>query len=194
MTIKVVKNKIDIEIQNDKLDFFYLRNIDVTDVFMTPFRIIMLMEQAEFKEPTNIPLPHEWYAHMPWCIGCSIRRDVLGRIFFVIRNKEGFVEFETTTKEIQSFYPTDEFSNEEELVPGIIMGSFQKSINISSMGLVTDQKEFILLANEYGAQSLFLKSDPFTILERASSKKDVWCKAMTSLPLMIRGLYEEEED
>ena len=194
MPIKTVKSTIDIEIQNENLDFFYLRNIEINDSSMSVFRLILLLEQAEFEESATLPLPIEWYQHMPWCTGCFIRRNVFGHIFFVIKNKQGSVEFETSSDEIKSFYHTDEFTNEGPLAEGVVSGSFIKDINIAGTVLVTDRKEYIILVGDNGIESVFVNKEPFTITDAVTSTEENWRKVISNLPLMIRGVYEEEEE
>lgn len=197
MPIKTVKSTIDIEIQNENLDFFYLRNIELNEASMVPFRIMLLLDAAQFKEAVSVPLPMEWYRHMPWCVGVSICRNVFGHIYFVLKNKQGSVEFEISVDEIQSFYKTDELGLRDALRRGILVNSLVKTINIAGTMLVTDQTEYIILVGDGGLggiTSVFLNSEPFSIVDIDTSDKTTYSNAVSRLPLTLRGVYEKEEE
>lgn len=197
MPIKTVKSTIDIEIQNENLDFFYLRNIELNEASMVPFRIMLLLDAAQFKEAVSVPLPMEWYQHMPWCVGVSICRNVFGHIYFVLKNKQGSVEFEISVDEIQSFYKTDELGLRDALRRGILVNSLVKTINIAGTMLVTDQTEYIILVGDGGLggiTSVFLNSEPFSIVDIDTSDKTTYSNAVSRLPLTLRGVYEKEEE
>jgi hypothetical protein len=191
--LKVISRSVDLMIDNDQGHSFFLKNVVVGEKSLMPFRVMLWLAEAEFKDTVYIPLPPEWYAHMTWCVGCCLRRDKDGDMFIVVKNKEGSAEFQIDPRDIYSFYDTDEFASSTDLVPGQVIGTFTKRVGVADDMLVVGD-DFIIVVDDGGICALFLKNEPYTIYDREVMGEKAFREKCKSLSIIIRGLYETDED